>query len=263
MRSLASQMRPFLDRLLRRNRPFVVPERFNRNSPTVTALMTPEQSGSWLLARLRERLGVASLADLHLLDFGCGVRFAQAIINCRIPIGSYTGVDCDPAMIEFLRGATPSRRFRYHLFDVRNPMYNPGGVPLSPDTVLPVCRDDYDVVTMFSVITHQTPEDSAAIFSILRRHTAPRGRLFFTCFLDPGIVDYEDCSPERNVGRCVYAPGFLRALVEQAGWTVLDVAPAEPPLIGDSFLLAPAQAAPSSRGGAGRGSDVPPGERPS
>lgn len=218
----------------------VVPERFNRNSSTVTSLMSPEESGVWLLERLKQRLSIRSFARTHLLDFGCGVRFAQAIVNCNVPIGSYTGVDCFADMIDFLRSSVPDRRFSFQVFDAFHPMYNPGGFPLTPTTSLPVPRRDFDLVTMFSVITHQSPQDSEAIFKILRRHVAPDGRLFFTCFLDPQVSTFEDRSPERNGGRCVYGPDYLTSLVDRCGWTVLNTEPAEAPLIGDSFLLKPA-----------------------
>lgn len=218
----------------------VVPDRFNRNSSTVTSLMTPEESGVWLLERLKQRLSMSTLARTHLLDFGCGVRFTQAIVNCRVPIGSYTGVDCFADMIDFLRSAVPDRRFSYHVFDAFHPMYNPSGVPLTAMTSLPVPRRDFDLMTMYSVITHQNPQDSEAIFTILRRYVAPDGRLFFTCFLDPQLSTFEDRSPERNGGRCVYGPDYLMSLVEGCGWSVLSTAPAEAPLIGDSFLLRPA-----------------------
>jgi SAM-dependent methyltransferase len=217
-----------------------VPEQFNRNSPTVTSLMTPEQSGAWLLDRLKQRLSIPTLARKHLLDFGCGVRFSQAIINGKIPIGGYTGVDCFPEMIYFLNAAVWDRRFSYYVFDAFNPMYNPAGQPLSPETAFPVPKKNFDVITMFSVITHQYPQDCESIFTILRRHVAPNGHLFFTCFLDDHLSTFEDRSSERNAGRCFYGPSYLTDLVERSGWRVLSTAPAEPPLIGDSFLLQPA-----------------------
>jgi SAM-dependent methyltransferase len=240
--SLPEGTRPgkFRDFSFRRRRTLLVPDRFNRNSSTVMALMTPEQSGSWLLERLRERLGVTSLAELHLLDFGCGVRFTQAIVNCDVKIGSYTGVDCYSDMIDFLRSATPRRRYSYHLFDVQHPLYNPSGAPLTPSTPLPVSKRDFDVITMFSVVTHLYPQDSEAIFTIVRRHVAPNGHLFFTCFLDSEVNGFEDRSPERNGGRCHYERAYLMDIVKQSGWNVVDTAPAQPPLIADSFLLRPA-----------------------
>lgn len=201
--------------------------------------MTPEESGVWLLERLRTRLSLPSLARTHLLDFGCGVRFTQALINCHVPIGSYTGVDCFAEMIHFLRSAVLDRRFQYYFFDAYNPMYNPHGQILTPSTPLPVPKSDFDVIMLFSVITHQYPDDSRALFTILRRHVARAGHLFFTCFLDPDLSTFEDRSPERNAGRCFYGQRYLTDLVEECGWTVVDVEPAEPPLIGDSLVLRP------------------------
>lgn len=227
-------------RLFQHHPRLVVPEQFNRNSPTVTSIMTPEESGSWLLERLQARLSLPDLSQIHLLDFGCGVRFTQALINRRIPIASYTGVDCFPEMIHFLRSSVPDRRFQYHVFDVHNRMYNLNGQALTASTQLPVPRRDYDVITLFSVITHQYPDDSRALFTILRRHVARDGHLFFTCFLDPALDTFEDRSPERNAGRCFYGQRYLTDLVEACGWSVVDISPAEPPLIGDSFLIRPA-----------------------
>lgn len=215
----------------------VVPERFNRNSSTVSSLMPAEESGRWLLARLQERLGFADYAKESMLDFGCGVRFSQALLNLRLPIGRYAGVDCYREMIEFLAESVRDRRFSYHLLDVRHPLYNPScPVVLGPDTRLPLPEGAFSIVTMFSVVTHQYPGDAATLFALLRRYARDDGRLFFTCFLDGQIASFEDRSPEKNGGRCVYNPSFLEEIVRGAGWTVVARYPAEAPLIGDSFV---------------------------
>jgi hypothetical protein len=90
---------------------------------------------------------------------------------------------------------------------------------------------------MFSVITHQYPLDAKNISSMLRRHISVDGHLFFTCFLDDTITTFEDRSPERNGGRCFYNPDFLTKLVESRGWREVSRAPAEGPVIGDSFVF--------------------------
>src|SRR5262245_29458197 len=218
----------------------LVPDHFNRNSITVTSLMPPEQSGRWLLERMRQQIGFETYADVKLLDFGCGVRFSQAIINETLPIGRYVGVDCFAPMIDFLRSHVRDQRFAYYLLDAFHPLYNGRGTVLSPGTPLPVSERDFDVVSMFSVITHQNPRDSECIFTILRRHVARNGHLFFTCFLDDSIASFEDRSPELDGGRCFYNPIFLTGLVEGCGWRKVTQAPAEPPLIGDSFVYRPA-----------------------
>jgi hypothetical protein len=92
---------------------------------------------------------------------------------------------------------------------------------------------------MFSVLTHQAPDDARHILALLRRYVRPDGHLFFTCFLDEAIDSFEDRSPERNGGRCFYNPRFLRELLAGAGWQTIAAYPAEPPLIGDSFVCRP------------------------
>jgi SAM-dependent methyltransferase len=214
----------------------VVPGEFSRNSSTVTSLMTPEQSGVWLLEWMRLQLGFESYADKKVLDFGCGVRFTQAIINTGYPIGRYLGVDVYRPMIEFLQRNVRDSRFAYHFLDAHNPMYNPGGRPLTPETALPIAEHDFDVACMFSVITHQYPDDSRSILTMLRRHVRARGHLFFSCFLDDSISTFEDRSPDRNGGRCFYNPDFLTGLVESCGWRLAGSAPSVGPLIGQSFV---------------------------
>jgi hydroxylaminobenzene mutase len=214
-----------------------IPEKFNRNSPTVTSLMSPEQSGLWLLQRLQRLLGLSNFTGTALLDYGCGVRFTQTFVNLGLPVGRYAGVDCFEEMIDFLATTVEAPNFSYHFIDVWHPSYNPSGATrLGTDTVLPLPEGSFDVATMFSVITHQTPEDTGHIFSMLRRYVRKDGHLFFTCFLDPTIDGYEDRSPERTGGRCVYNPEFLAGIILRSGWVPVGSYPAEAPLIGDSFL---------------------------
>ena len=217
----------------------LVPEIFNRNSSTVTSLMPPEQSGIWLLERMRQHIGFESYADKKLLDFGCGVRFSQAIINSNFAIARYCGVDNFRPMIEFLQNHVSDRRFEYAFLDAYHPLYNEHGTVLSTETILPVADQDFDIISMFSVITHQNPSDSKCIFTALRHHVRANGHLFFTCFLDQSIATFEDRSPERNGGRCFYNPRFLTELVELCGWRQVSSAPSEGPLIGDSFVYKP------------------------
>lgn len=217
----------------------VVPEEFNRNSHTVSSLMAAEQSGLWLLERMRRQVGLETYADTKLLDVGCGVRFSQAILNTGFSIRRYVGVDCLAPMIDFLRHSVSDPRFAYHLWDVGHPLYNPAGQPLTQDSQLPLEEREFDLICMVSLLTHQTPSATEAILRIVRRHLGAHGRLFFTCFLDPNLSSFEDRSPQQNGGKCVYNPGFLASIVERSGWRTLAAAPAEAPLIGDSFVCAP------------------------
>ncbi len=70
-----------------------VPERLNRNHPSVRAKGDPADTGLMLINYMCERVGIDSLAGLDVLDLGCGVRFSQSTINRNVPIGSYTGLE--------------------------------------------------------------------------------------------------------------------------------------------------------------------------
>ena len=224
-----------------RQRPsLVVPDRLNRNSARVTALMPPEQAGLRLLERMRQQIGIESYADLRVLDFGCGVRFSQTIVNAGFELGHYAGVDNCRDVIDFLSAHARDLRLSYHFLDAHHPLYHPTGQALSETARLDVDDASFDVACMFSVITHQSPADSRSIFALLRRYVRPDGHLFFTAFVDDAVETFEDRSPERNCGVCVYRPAFLRRLVVDCGWRFVSSAPSEGALVQPSFVFRPA-----------------------
>lgn len=220
---------------------FVVPDKFNRNAPAVTALGAPADTGVQLLNYMCERIGIPDLAGRDVLDFGCGARFADSIINRNVPVGSYVGVDVYKEMIDFLvENATDPRLSFYHL-DAENPLYNMEGAPLGPNTRLPVGDRLFDVLCMFSVITHQSPGNAASIFAILRRYAKKDGRLFFSAYLDDSKGDHHEVFPEKPNLLAAYAPAYLTGLLETAGWRVLSIVPRDPEdyKIVDSILCEP------------------------
>lgn len=76
----------FADRTMKR---LVVPDHFNRNTRRVHAI-GPEKTGRVLLRVACDALGLEDLSGCDVLDVGCGVRFAQTILNCDVPIRSTT-----------------------------------------------------------------------------------------------------------------------------------------------------------------------------
>jgi len=158
---------------------FVVPPKFLRNAPNVLELGPPADVGLTLVDYMCRRIGIDNLDGLDVLDFGCGTRFADTLMNRRVPLRSYTGIDVHGEMIEFLTREATDPRLSFHRFDARNPLYNPGGLPMTADTLLPVGDRRFDLICMFSVITHQLPEDARALFAILRRYVRCGGHLFF------------------------------------------------------------------------------------
>src|SRR6478752_2575907 len=153
----------------------VVPRHFKRNAPQVRAMAPSADTGLWLLQYMAERIGIPDFAGLDILDFGCGSRFAEAITTHDIPLRSYVGIDVYKEMIEFLTQNVNDDRLSFHHVNARNPKYNKSGDPLTPETILPVGDRRFDVICMFSVITHQLPHDAQAIFAILRRYVKQSG----------------------------------------------------------------------------------------
>jgi SAM-dependent methyltransferase len=230
--------------------PLIVPASLGRNSSTVTALMTPEQSGQLLLELMRQRLGLVSYDHVALLDFGCGVRFTQAIVNRGLRIGRYVGVDVCTEMISWLQKHVRDRRFAYHAVSFRNAAYAPGAPPITEASELPLGDERFDVACLFSVITHQDPADAEGIFRLLWRYVKPAGRLYFTAFLDDAIAQFEDRSEGGRGLQCHFNPGYLRELAGRGGWVVEAAWPAESPVVQSAFACRRGETA--TRSGMGR-----------
>src|SRR4051794_10979681 len=109
-----------------------VPDWLSRNSATVRALMSPEDSGALLLESMRQRLGLPSYDDVSVLDFGCGVRFTQAIINRDLRLHRYVGVDVSVEVIDWLRAHVVHPRIAHHLVAFRSPLFTPDAPPITP-----------------------------------------------------------------------------------------------------------------------------------
>jgi SAM-dependent methyltransferase len=172
-----------------------------------------------------EKLGRTDFTGLDVLDVGCGSRFTQAILNLDLPIGSYTGVDVDRALIDFLKDAVHDPRFSFAHFDVHNAKYNPEGTArMTAETELPV-TGTYDVIWLFSVLTHLVLEDADAMLAVLRRYVRPDGRLFFTVFIEEDAAGFEYRDRSRALERAAYTETYLRELLIQNGWDVLGIYP--------------------------------------
>ena len=207
--------------LYRLKRPLVIPEEFHRNAPDVHA-HGPEHTGSTLIQLVLQRLGLKDLSDCDVLDVGCGVRFTQAILNCDIPIKSYTGVDVHLPLIEYLKQEVDDPRFSFARWDVENGRYNPSGVKMTPGSSLPI-QGPFDLIWLFSVFTHLDPSDANALLAILRRYVRPAGALFFSAFLDNTIESFAAKIPERPLDHPCYSERYLRQLAAKNGWRVLSV----------------------------------------
>ena len=190
---------------------------FNFNHPDV-AKYPPEVTGLLLLNSFCRRVGWNSLSGRRLLDFGCGVRFARTIVNLAMDIDLYAGVDVNKEAISWLQSKISDPRFRFEHLDMFNPMYRASGSSSVDVGALQRSLTDFDAACMFSVITHQAPEESRLIFSMLHRCVKPGGSLYFTAFVDEASDGYVELDSSQPRHLSTYRPDFLIELVRNAGW---------------------------------------------
>jgi hypothetical protein len=191
---------------------------FDLNHPDY-AKYPPEVLGNYLLKCMARRLGWATLVDRRLFDFGCGVRFARTIANLDLDLALYAGIDVNADAIRWLQEHLPEPKFRFAHIDVRNPMYCRDGKPLIDFTSLPFADERFDAVCMFSVITHQAPDEAAAIFSLIRQ-SIDAEHMYFTALIDETADSYFEADALNPRNMSTYNSGFLRSLLDETGWDV-------------------------------------------
>lgn len=197
-----------------------IPHQFNRNAPNVQSLGV-ENTGSTLIKYANELLGYSDLSGKDVLDIGCGVRFTQAIINCDIPIKSYTGIDIDEPLINYLIDNVQDTRFSFYYWNTHNEMYNKLGEKLTKKNKLPLQQDkSFDVIWMFSVITHNNPTDTECLLYILRKYIKKDGLLLFSAFIDNTIDTFEDRIKDQPLLTAYYNENYMRQIISRAGWQV-------------------------------------------
>ena len=84
---------------------------------------------------------------------------------------------------------------------------------------------EFDAVCMFSVITHQAPEEAEKIFSMLHPCVSEGGKLYFTAFIDQTVDGYIERDPANPGMLSTYNAEPLLEILATSGWTVFDVFP--------------------------------------
>jgi SAM-dependent methyltransferase len=239
-----------------------IPRQFSRSAKTDEEWA--RRSALWQLGFVRDRLGLPDLADVAVLDVGCGVKLTAALIEEDIPIGRYVGVDVYREMIEFLDAEVEDPRFGYHHVEFHNELYNPDGTPMTSASRLPVEENAFDVIWLFSVFTHLAPHDFRTMLRVLRPHARDDGRLLFSLYLDevtpgghgftdavhqklalngatpaPTLDGFMDVFPEHPLRVALYSRRLALELIADTGWDVVEVN--DPgPFIQHSIVCAPA-----------------------
>ena len=172
------------------------------------------------------RTGSDTLSGVRMLDYGCGVKFTQAIIHCDIDVALYFGIDVHQEMMNYMKDNVNRPNMRYESVNFHNEMYNQDGVPMTKDSLLPCGNLKFDLITLQSVFTHFGPEDFETLLSIFTRYLHPEGRLFFTCFIDNSMtVNFKDANPEKPLFMAFYREDFIRQLLKKTGWKLLSLHP--------------------------------------
>jgi predicted TPR repeat methyltransferase len=200
-----------------------VPRRLNRNIKNGLDLGDPADIGAMLIGYMCERIGIENLENKNVLDTGCGVRFTQAIINKDLPVGSYTGVEVVKKIISFLKNNVSDRRFSFHYADVSNQLYNKKGKALAAAMPQALLETRYDIICMFSVITHQQPKEADAIFAFARGQICDDGSLFFSAFIHDEDIDYQELTPKRPGHKSSYSITYLTQILSDNGWEFVSV----------------------------------------
>lgn len=165
-------------------------------------------------------------STLNILDYGCGVKFTQTIIQYEIDIQAYVGMDVFIEMIQYLNDKVDWPGLQFHPVPFKNEKYNPNGVKLTANAELPGTIKAYDLITLQSVFTHFNPPDFLALLQVLRRYAASDARLFFTCFIDNNMEhDFLDLIPDHPLLKAYYKEHYVRAMLEETGWKPLLLNP--------------------------------------
>lgn len=220
----------------------VVPDNLSRNEKRTQEMADPADTGAALIDYMCRRIGIQSLAGKDVLDLGCGVRFSQAIINRNLPVGTYTGIEVNRPIVDFLTTNVTDPRFAFHYANVANQFYNrkedatdaPGASVLGDRT--------FDVACMFSVITHQEPGEASSTFRFLRSHVRPTGHLFFSAFIHDDPVEFQQLVPEKPGLKASYSRAYMEGILRDRGWEIVsmvDPLPEDLPIM-TSFLCEPA-----------------------
>jgi SAM-dependent methyltransferase len=195
-----------------------IPKELNRNAPGIVKL-GHENTGQFIIETVCKHLGIPNLADKDVLDIGCGTRLTGTFINREIPIKSYTGIESEKKIIDFLSANVKDPRFTYFYWDA----HNPTGQPMSQMEKLP-CDGDYDIIWLFSVFTHQNPHDTNDLLRLIRKHIRPDGYLVFTAFIGGITKEFED-KHAIHLMNAHYKEDYMKSFINKNGWQIQALYP--------------------------------------
>jgi SAM-dependent methyltransferase len=153
----------------------------------------------------------------RILDLGCGTGrpIAQYLADRRCAV---TGVDGAPGMIELFRRNVP------------------GAQAIAADMRKLELGEDFDAILAWDSFFHLSPDDQRAMMPVFAAHAAPRGVLMFTAGPRAGepVGDFAG----HRLYHASLDPGDYRAVLKEAGFTLIDVTFEDPEAKGHTVFLA-------------------------
>jgi hypothetical protein len=152
--------------------------------------------------------------------------------NLEMEIDLYAGVDTQAAPISWLLQNVRDPRLQFHHLDMHSALYNPTGSRPGVETLQPMQLRDFDAACMFSVITHQEPDEAELVFKMLHR-CAPH--LYFTAVVNDRIEGYVERDLQKIGHLSTYSTERLKEILSRSGWTVERIVP--PSLVQQTALI--------------------------
>ena len=139
--------------------------------------------GNYLSRLLQEHAQLSP--DSHVLEVGCGCGRVALALASILEDGKYTGMDVDETSLHACRenALLSSKRFRFHVMDVYNGVYNPEGKQSDEEYLFPYAEEGFDIVFLISVFTHMLSPGVSNYIREISLVLRPGGRCLFTTFL--------------------------------------------------------------------------------
>jgi SAM-dependent methyltransferase len=146
--------------------------------------VVPDANGRALAALCRDRLDLRR--DARIVDIGCGWgRLAAALADHLDPTADYHGFD--PMRAQVLWAQTNlmpcHQAFNFHITNLANRIYNPGGVLRTRTFVVPFASASRDLVVASALFAYLSPEELDAYAREAARILKPGGRFLATFYL--------------------------------------------------------------------------------
>jgi ubiquinone/menaquinone biosynthesis C-methylase UbiE len=182
-------------------------------------------SGCREVSRLTEEFGIDS--GSRILEIGCGFgRLPIAIQNQLWEPPFYWGLDVNAHCISWCHRhiAQGQPRFIFQRIDVLNKRYNPTGSEIADGFTLPFESGFFNLIYLYSVFSHMTPEHITAYLDEFRRILDRSGLVFMTAFIERDVPDVTENPRDYRMRwsgalHCMrYEQNYFSRLIAQSGF---------------------------------------------